>query len=82
MLQQAAKDLSIDLTESIMIGDALSDLEAGIRAGVKNTILLETGRGLVQAALPEFVNYTASLKSPNLTKAIETYFEDVLNEPN
>ncbi len=79
MLHQAAKDLNINLAESIMIGDALSDLEAGIRAGLKHTILLETGRGLVQAALPESVNYAASLKSPNLTKAIDTYFEDFQN---
>jgi histidinol phosphatase-like enzyme len=39
MLLQAAREWGIDLKQSFMVGDKLSDAEAGIRAGVKATIL-------------------------------------------
>jgi D-glycero-D-manno-heptose 1,7-bisphosphate phosphatase len=39
MLLQAAEELGIDLKQSYMVGDKRSDAEAGIRAGVKATIL-------------------------------------------
>lgn len=48
MLQTAARDLNLDLTRSVMIGDALSDIAAGRAAGVRQTILLLTGRGAAQ----------------------------------
>lgn len=44
MLLAAAKDWNIDLKNSYFIGDTVSDMEAGIKAGVK-TILVETGYG-------------------------------------
>ncbi len=42
MLQQAQRELNIDLSRSYMIGDRTSDIEAGRRCGV-TTILLQTG---------------------------------------
>jgi D-glycero-D-manno-heptose 1,7-bisphosphate phosphatase len=39
MLLEAARELGIDLEQSYMVGDKASDAEAGIRAGVKATIL-------------------------------------------
>ncbi|HUS15776.1 MAG TPA: HAD-IIIA family hydrolase, partial [Chloroflexia bacterium] len=45
MLLQAAAELGIHLAASVMIGDALSDVQAGQRAGVRGTILVRTGRG-------------------------------------
>jgi D-glycero-D-manno-heptose 1,7-bisphosphate phosphatase len=39
MLLEAARDLAIELNHSYMVGDKTSDIEAGIRAGVKATIL-------------------------------------------
>jgi len=42
MLQRAARELGIDLTQSWMIGDILNDVEAGNRAGCQ-TILLDVG---------------------------------------
>jgi D-glycero-D-manno-heptose 1,7-bisphosphate phosphatase len=39
MLLEAARDLAIQLDHSYMVGDKASDIEAGIRAGVKATIL-------------------------------------------
>jgi D-glycero-D-manno-heptose 1,7-bisphosphate phosphatase len=53
LILQAARALNLDLTRSIMIGDALSDLSAGQNAGVDQTFLVRTGRGAAQALLPE-----------------------------
>jgi D-glycero-D-manno-heptose 1,7-bisphosphate phosphatase len=44
MLEQAARDLDIDLSRSYMIGDKLSDIEAGWNAGCKSILVL-TGYG-------------------------------------
>jgi D-glycero-D-manno-heptose 1,7-bisphosphate phosphatase len=52
LLLQAAAELSIDLKQSIMIGDALTDIQAGQSAGVYQTVLLMTGRGAQQSRLP------------------------------
>jgi len=45
MLQAAAADLQLDLTRSLLIGDRLSDLEAGDRAGLTWMIHVQTGYG-------------------------------------
>lgn len=52
MLIQAAADLDIDLDRSIMVGDALTDVGAGQGAGVAESVLVRTGRGRRQEALP------------------------------
>lgn len=52
LLLQAAEALAIDLSRSVMIGDALTDLEAGLAAGISKVALLRTGRGAEQARLP------------------------------
>ncbi len=53
MLQQAAQEHDLDLSQSFMIGDALTDVQAGQAAGVKQALLLLTGRGKAQAQLPQ-----------------------------
>lgn len=53
MLLQAAQEHDIDLSNSIMIGDALTDVQAGQAAGVKTAVLLLTGRGKTQLAKTE-----------------------------
>ena len=45
---QAAQQLHIDLSASLMIGDAYSDLQAGQAAGIRELVLLRTGRGFIQ----------------------------------
>ncbi len=45
MLFTASTRHQINLSHSVMVGDAVSDLMAGFAAGVKETILLRTGRG-------------------------------------
>lgn len=54
LLLQAAHNHHIDLTQSIMIGDAVTDLQAGQAAGCRQLIMLRTGRGQTQANLPAF----------------------------
>jgi D-glycero-D-manno-heptose 1,7-bisphosphate phosphatase len=51
LLYQAAQSLSVDLSSSIMIGDAWTDLQAGQAAGVSQVALVLTGRGRQQLAL-------------------------------
>lgn len=45
LLRRAAEALGIDLARSYMIGDKLSDMSAGHRAGCKAAILVQTGQG-------------------------------------
>lgn len=51
LLVDAAQIYSIDLTKSVMIGDAWTDLQAGQAAGVGKTGLVLTGRGQTQLRL-------------------------------
>ena len=44
-LFDARDEFGIDLSESFMVGDKLSDLECGWNAGVKRSILVRTGYG-------------------------------------
>jgi D-glycero-D-manno-heptose 1,7-bisphosphate phosphatase len=44
MLLQAARELDLDLARSWMVGDALTDMQAGQAAGTQ-TLLVLTGRG-------------------------------------
>jgi D-glycero-D-manno-heptose 1,7-bisphosphate phosphatase len=44
MLQQAAREHSIDLTQSFFVGDAWTDVAAGVAVGARS-ILIMTGRG-------------------------------------
>lgn len=53
LLLRAAEDLSLSLVDSIMIGDAVSDLQAGFAAGAGRVVLVLTGRGAAQSVLPE-----------------------------
>ena len=45
LVQMAATDWDIDISSSFMAGDKFSDLESGKNAGVKQSILLESGYG-------------------------------------
>ena len=45
MLLRAARDLDIDLGRSVMVGDRMSDVEAGRRAGCAKSYLVRTGYG-------------------------------------
>lgn len=46
MLLRAAERLDIDLSQSVLIGDKASDIEAGHRAGVRRAILVTSGHAV------------------------------------
>ncbi len=48
MLIRASKDLGLDLKASWMVGDMISDALAGINAGCRGSILVETGKGIAE----------------------------------
>ncbi len=70
LLLQAAADHAIDLSRSIMIGDALTDIAAGQAAGVAHTILLRAGRGTAQAQLPQITQHFPFTIYNTLTAAL------------
>ncbi|SRR6266498_1099603 len=74
LLLQAAKELSVDLQRSWMIGDAWSDVLAGQRAGVQHTILLKTGRGTEQLLQPRPEEITGHLIFDSLPMAFDAIF--------
>ena len=45
MIFKIADRFNLNLTKSILIGDRISDLQAGIRSGVRKLIHVETGHG-------------------------------------
>ena len=59
MLVEAARELDIDLTQSVMIGDNITDVQAGENAGCRLSILIGTAAeidyGTVVLGLPEAV---------------------------
>jgi D-glycero-D-manno-heptose 1,7-bisphosphate phosphatase len=59
LLLQAAQELGLDLAQSAMVGDALSDLSAAEAAGVGWAALVRTGRGASQERQPEARYYSA-----------------------
>ncbi|MBB1274765.1 D-glycero-beta-D-manno-heptose 1,7-bisphosphate 7-phosphatase [Psychromonas sp. SR45-3] len=48
MLMNAIADLNIDIETSILIGDKVSDLQAGIAAGIKTNYLVRTGKAITE----------------------------------
>ncbi len=74
MLLQAAQEHNLDLSQSYMIGDALTDIQAGQAAGVKQAILLLTGRGQAQADLPLAKKLPPFATFPALADALNFLF--------
>ncbi len=60
MLVQAAEEYSLDLAASFLVGDKLSDIQAGLAAGCRS-ILVETGYGADVDELPMDVPRVADL---------------------
>ncbi|MFQ5419434.1 MAG: D-glycero-alpha-D-manno-heptose-1,7-bisphosphate 7-phosphatase [Anaerolineae bacterium] len=75
LLQQAAREHDIDLSRSVMIGDALTDLAAGKAAGVSKVVLLRTGRGEVQLGLVEAEGYRPFALYDTLAAALKDLYK-------
>ena len=71
LLLQAAQTLCIDLSRSIMIGDAWTDMQAGQAAGVAQLGLVLTGRGDQQLALNKPSELTSVAVYKDLTAALQ-----------
>jgi D-glycero-D-manno-heptose 1,7-bisphosphate phosphatase len=71
LILQAAEALSIDLSRSVMIGDALSDIQAGQAAGIHCCILVRTGRGAAQLHLPQAASLPPFQVSRDLESALD-----------
>ena len=48
MLLRAQKDFNLDMSKSILIGDNISDIEAGKNASVKTNILLDKNNNKIK----------------------------------
>jgi D-glycero-D-manno-heptose 1,7-bisphosphate phosphatase len=74
LLLRAAEEMSLDLQCSWMIGDAWSDVLAGQAAGVRQSILLRTGRGREQLKQSPPENVTNHLIFDDLSQALTAIF--------
>jgi D-glycero-D-manno-heptose 1,7-bisphosphate phosphatase len=70
MLLEAAREQGIDLEQSYMVGDKASDVMAGIRAGVKATILFGT------EASPGAADCGATLVAKDFREVVEFILGD------
>ncbi|MBN8548411.1 MAG: HAD-IIIA family hydrolase [Deltaproteobacteria bacterium] len=70
LVERAVKDLNVDLSQSVMIGDTTVDVETARRAGVKS-ILLKTGLAGTDKGFDAKPDYTADniLAAFNLVKS-------------
>ncbi len=73
MLLDLAKKWQIDLPNTYMIGDALTDVAAGQAVNCK-TVLVKTGRGAAQSALPEANVYHPDHVAADLLEAVRWVF--------
>lgn len=48
MINEAVQELDIDISQSILVGDKVSDLQAGIAAGISNNYLVRTGKEITK----------------------------------
>lgn len=68
-LFDARDEFGIDLSQSYMIGDKLIDLECGLNAGVRQSILVRTGYGTeAEKKISPTLNRTTTIL-PDLTSA-------------
>lgn len=61
MLLQATKDFDLDLSASVLIGDKLSDVQAGKRAGVGRAVIVESGHEVEDTARQQADGVAADL---------------------
>ena len=57
MILDAARQYDIDLSRSVMIGNKITDIQAGQSAGIKNTILVGNQENLVDTSQPKASRY-------------------------
>lgn len=78
LLLQAAEDRTLHMEQAVMIGDAISDLQAGLAAGVQTVALVLTGRGESEALSSEAQALQPFPMFDDLSHALKV----LLNDPN
>jgi len=78
MLEKAARDMSIDLSRSYLVGDTLKDLETAVNAGMKGIIVL-TGYGKEEVKKIEARNpkKNPAYLAPDLLMAVRWISNDI-----
>ena len=71
MLLEAARDFHLDLSQSFIIGDKTSDIQAGINAGCRAQALVRTGHGSEQDITP----YPDAVDAPDIMTAVKKLLE-------
>ncbi|PIQ27561.1 D-glycero-beta-D-manno-heptose-1,7-bisphosphate 7-phosphatase [bacterium (Candidatus Blackallbacteria) CG17_big_fil_post_rev_8_21_14_2_50_48_46] len=82
MLEQAARDLNLDLAHSFMVGDKATDIDVGVRVGAQ-TVLLRSGYG-EQVLRGEYQHrpdpdYVFSSLNEAYQTVMKAFFEKLLN---
>jgi D-glycero-D-manno-heptose 1,7-bisphosphate phosphatase len=74
MLLSAAREMNLDLSRSWLIGDNLTDCEAGAAAGCR-TILVRTGHGAKMAIPVDSTDLNLQAVVDGLPDAVDFYFD-------
>lgn len=64
MFESAARDYSIDLKQSFIVGDKLGDVEAGLKFGLGRVFLVETGHQIPAVGYATYPVYSDLLSIP------------------
>ena len=78
MLRQAASDLDLDLTKSVMVGDRLTDIEAGRSVGCRTVLIENIPLNDSQGSVPSD-RIQPDLKVPCLDVAVSWILETFRN---
>ncbi len=65
LVLEAAEELGLDVSRSIFVGDKLTDVATGRRAGCKYSILLRSGKGAQEEVLLNLGKDVAEEEKPN-----------------
>lgn len=71
LLLQAASELAIDLGESAMVGDSITDIAAGRQAGCRTAALVLTGDGRSERELLKGADHQPDFISQDIAAAID-----------
>ncbi len=71
LLLEAASELDIDLGESAIVGDSLTDIAAGRRAGCGTAVLVLTGDGRGERELLKGADYRPDFISEDIAAAVD-----------
>tara|TARA_B100000212_G_C27329103_1_gene513742 strand:- start:582 stop:1256 length:675 start_codon:yes stop_codon:yes gene_type:complete len=89
MILQALKDIPIDIKKTILIGDRISDIEAGLNANINKLFHVKTGHGVFErkkimevksfSKLLNKISKKNGLSKLNLINNLEEFPSNILN---